>query len=66
MEFITKIIGIEFSPEEKKVIEDLANKCDDLCTAYKDCSACPFKNFCNTSQTPYEALTFILSDLSEE
>lgn len=66
MRFITKIIGIEFSPEEKKVIEDLADKCDELCTTYENCSECPFKNFCDTPQTPYEALTFILSDLTEE
>lgn len=66
MKFVTKIIGIEFSPEERKVLEDLADKCDDICTTCGDCSSCPFKNFCNAAQTPYEALTFILNDLTEE
>lgn len=66
MKFITKIIGIDFSPEEKKVIADLIDKCDELCTAYGNCSDCPFKNFCNVSQTPSEALTFILTELTEE
>lgn len=66
MELITKIIGIYFSPEEKKVIEDLVDKCDELCIAYENCSDCPFKNFCNVSQTPSEALTFILTELTKE
>lgn len=66
MNFITKIIGIKFSPEEKKVIEDLVDKCDDICTAYGNCSDCLFKNFCNAPLTPSEALTFILTELTEE
>lgn len=66
MKFITKIIGIEFSPEEKKFIEDLVDKCDDLCTACGNCSECLFKNFCNAPQTPSEALTFILTELTGE
>lgn len=65
MELIKKVIGIKFSPEERKVIEDLADNCSDLCETYSDCPGCPFEDFCNNKQNPHEALTYILDELTK-
>lgn len=57
---ITKITGIELSVEEKEVIQNLADKCDQLCNSLHSCEGCLFEDFCDFAQTPCGAFASIL------
>lgn len=68
MKLITKAVRIELTSEERNIIENLANNCENICSSYSyACSDCPFQDFCSCNYyTPHHVLALLLNELTKE